>query len=260
MKTLLLLILSICCFVITSSAQAEAEDETATKTILEKDRLFWTGYNACDAARMNELIADDVEFYHDKGGITLGKSALADSLEKNLCGDPNFRTRREAAAGTVKVYLLKNSNALYGAIVSGDHYFFNSRGGKPEKRDGLAKFANLWILKDGAWKMARILSYDHRPAPYENKRAAKVLTEEELRRFGGQYVGNQSGDARVTAEKGVLILTNGNSRFVLYPETNERFFVKERDLTFEFVSENGEVARLIIRENGEIVEEAKIRK
>jgi len=31
--------------------------------------------------------------------------------------------------------------------------------------DGLAKFFHVWLLKDGTWKMARVISYDHGPAP-----------------------------------------------------------------------------------------------
>jgi hypothetical protein len=257
MKTIFLLLLSIVSFVNVSLAQTD--NDSVTKTILEKDGLFWTGYNTCNYEQMGEFIADDVEFYHDKGGITLGKSTLIDSIRKNLCSNPNFRTRREAA-GAVKVYLLKSSNITYGAIISGEHYFFNSYDSKPEKREGLAKFLNVWILKDNVWKMSRILSYDHNPAPYENKREAKTLSEDILKRFSGQYAGAKSGDIKVIVEKGVLTLMSGNSRFILFPETDNRFFVKERDLTFEFISEKGKVTGIVIRENGEVVEEARIKK
>jgi hypothetical protein len=250
--------MSICLFINVSSAQTG--DEKVTKTVLEKDALFWTGYNTCNYEQMSEFLTDDVEFYHDKGGITLGKSALVDSIRKNLCSNPSFRTRREAETGTVRVYLMKNSNVTYGAIVSGDHYFFNSYDRKPEKREGIAKFMSLWILKGNTWKMSKILSYDHNPAPYENTREAKSLDEEQLIRFSGSYVGTRSGDVKVTVEKGALILITKNSRFILYPETDNRFFVKDRDLTFEFISKDGMVAGMIIRENGEVVEEAQIKK
>jgi len=258
MKTIILLLLSVCFFINVSFAQTE--DEGVTKTILEKDSLFWTGYNTCNYDQLGEYIADDVEFYHDKGGITLGKEALVDSIRKNLCSNPNFHTRREAAAGTVKVYLLKKSNIIYGAIVSGEHYFFNSYNNKPEKREGFARFMNMWILKDNGWKMSRIISYDHGPAPYENKRQAKRQPEAKLLPFSGQYASPRSGEVKVTVEKGDLVLSAGDSRFTLYPETDNLFFVKDRDLTFEFISENGKVAAMIIRENGEIVDEVRVKK
>jgi hypothetical protein len=258
MKTTLLLLLSICSFI--SISLAQTDDGRVMKTVMQKDSLFWTGYNTCNYDGLGEYIADDIEFYHDKGGITLGKSGLIDSIRKNLCSKQNFRTRREANPETVKIYLLKNSNVIYGAIISGEHYFFNSYDNKPEKREGIAKFMNMWILKDDVWKMSRILSYDHNPAPYENKRQAKTLPEEMLSRFSGEYIGTRSGNASVIVGKGVLTLITGNSRFNLFSETDNRFFVKERDLTFEFISEKGKVTKMIIRENGDIVEESQIKK
>jgi hypothetical protein len=32
----------------------------------------------------------------------------------------------------------------------------------------MATFFHLWLLGDGTWKMARVVSYDHHAAPYEN--------------------------------------------------------------------------------------------
>ena len=53
---------------------------------------------------------------------------------------------------------------VYGAILSGEHVFYVRQKGKPEVLDGRAKFTHLWLLKDGVWKMSRVLSYDHGPA------------------------------------------------------------------------------------------------
>jgi len=41
----------------------------------------------------------------------------------------------------------------------------------------------------------------------------------------------------------------------LYPETKNIFFSKERDLTFEFVKKDNKMEKMIVRENGNIVEE-----
>jgi len=143
---------------------AQSEDEKLVVTILQKDSLFWNAYNHCITDQYPEFFTDDVEFYHDKGGITIGLAELTATAKKNLCGTGNFRLRREAVEGTLKVYPLHNSGVIYGAILSGDHVFYVNETGKAERLDGLASFTHLWLLKDGKWKMARILSYDHGPA------------------------------------------------------------------------------------------------
>ena len=60
--------------------------------------------------------------------------------------------------------ILRNGDTVYGAIVAGEHLFYVRPPDKPEFLDGRARFVSLWLLKDGAWKMARLLSYDHGPA------------------------------------------------------------------------------------------------
>lgn len=238
------------------SGELIAQDTKIQKTIFTKDSLFWVGYNNCDIDKMQQFVADDVEFYHDKGGITLGKDALLKSLKDNLCSNTNFKTRREALPETVKIYELKNGNETYGAIISGEHYFYNSYDGKPEKREGLAKFEQLWILKDNVWKMTRILSYDHHEAPYLNLRKEVLLTDKYLTQFKGLYVGPQAGQCTVMPEKDGLLLIMSKQQIHLFPESETTFFMKGRDLTFEFIKkEKGEILKFIVRENGNIVEE-----
>lgn len=132
--------------------------------IYQKDSLFWEAYNNCNLPGMAQYFTDDVEFYHDKGGVTFGLPALNESVKKGLCGTPGYKLRRAAVAGTVKVFPMENGGAVYAAIISGQHYFYVTEGGKPEYLDGLARFAQLWVLQNGEWKMSRVLSYDHGPA------------------------------------------------------------------------------------------------
>jgi ketosteroid isomerase-like protein len=146
-------------------AQAQNEDEKTISTIRKLDSLFWAAYNKCDLPGMMKYVEDDVEFYHDKGGETHGGANLIESIRKGLCSNDSFRLRRAEVKGTVKVYPLhKNGDVVYGAIISGQHHFYHNTLGKPETLEGLARFMQLWILKDGVWKMHRILSYDHGPA------------------------------------------------------------------------------------------------
>jgi len=123
------------------------------KAVAELDRQLFDAYNHCDLKKFDGLLADDVEFYHDQGGVTLGHAALTASLKNNICtGD----TQRVLVAGTLKIYYMKG----YGAIEMGVHRFFHP---KTEATNGTgeASFVHLWQYKDGAWKITRALSYDH---------------------------------------------------------------------------------------------------
>jgi len=151
-------------FVFTMASHAQETEQNITQHILHKDSLFWQSYNRCDTSGYDRFFSNDVEFYHDKGGITLGADNMALSIKKNLCSNSDFRIRREEVKGTVKFFALQNNGVIYGAILSGDHFFYISEKGKAERLDGRAKFTHLWLLKDEVWKMNRILSYDHGPA------------------------------------------------------------------------------------------------
>ncbi len=137
------------------------DSHTLNAIILRYDSLFWQAYNACDVDKMQGFFTDDLEFYHDKGGLTTSKQSLIESMKTGLCGKENWRLRREAVAGTLKIFPLNN----YGAILSGEHVFYILETGKKERLDGLAKFTHVWRYRDNAWKMHRVLSYDHGPAP-----------------------------------------------------------------------------------------------
>jgi hypothetical protein len=160
-----LLLVFILAGTVTSSALwAQNQAADVKQAILHNDSLFWKGYNSCDTAICSEFITRDVEFYHDKGGITLGAEALLLSIKNNLCGNDDFRIRREAVTGTVKVYPLMKGNVSYGAVLSGEHVFYIYGKNKKEQLDGRANFTHLWILKEGKWKMTRILSFNHHAA------------------------------------------------------------------------------------------------
>ena len=146
-----------------NAANAQTSSDSITRVVLQKDSLFWTDYNNCGIDDMMQFVADDIEFYHDKNGILTGKENFRNTLQKNLCGNNGFRLRREAVKRSVSVFPMASRDALYGAIITGEHLFYVLENGKKERPDGIGKFMNLWILENGRWKMSRVLSYDHRP-------------------------------------------------------------------------------------------------
>lgn len=155
--------------------QAEVSGQTAeqrlTDLIIAKDATFWAAYNKCDTDAFRTMFTDDVEFYHDKGGPTIGFENFMDALKNGLCGNTDSRLRRAELKETVKVFPLAENGEYYAAIISGEQVFYVNQKGKPEFLDGHARFMQLWLLRNGEWKMARILSYDHGDAKQRLKRS-----------------------------------------------------------------------------------------
>jgi hypothetical protein len=250
----------VCCIVYTpAAAQSNQHSDVAAlqATILHRDSLFWHAYNTCNADSMTLFVVDDLEFYHDKGGPTLGLQKFGETTRTGLCGNTaNWQLRREAVPGTVKFFPMYNSGMLYGAILQGEHVFYVHEAGKKEYLDGHARFSHLWLNKDGAWKMARVLSYDHKPAVYTAKTKIIPVPTAKLKRLNGTYNSSQAGTLTVKQEGNALKITTSNFQVIAFPETTTKFFLRNRDLQFEFVEENKHIARVIIYERGGKVEEA----
>ena len=127
--------------------------------IIALDAEAFEAYNTCDLEKSRTFFTDDLEFYHDKGGFSKGVDKLMEAMRNNICNNQNRKVIRKPVDGTFKVYPLEG----YGAILTGDHAFYAVENGT-EQKTGTAKFTHVWLLKDGTWKMARVLSYDHKPA------------------------------------------------------------------------------------------------
>jgi hypothetical protein len=139
---------------------AQSNNQTTLYSeIIALDKAVFDAYNNCEIEKFKSYFTNDVEFYHDKGGVTLTSEKLAMSVKNNLCSDPSRKLRREVVAGTLKVYPMDN----YGAILTGEHNFYETTNGV-EKLTGKAKFTHLCEFKDNKWRISRVLSYDHRPA------------------------------------------------------------------------------------------------
>jgi len=64
------------------------------------DSGLFDAFNTCNLERFASFFVEDVEFYHDKGGVTRGRPALVDSIKNNVCG----KTRRDLIPGTLEVH------------------------------------------------------------------------------------------------------------------------------------------------------------
>ncbi len=242
-----------CCGVL-FSANVDPESDKLAAAVRAKDAQFWNAYNACDLTRIHEFFASDVEFYHDKGGPTIGRDALIETFKVNLCGSRGSRLRRVVVPETEAIFPLRKGNELYGAILSGEHLFYVSEPGKKEYLDGRANFTHLWLKQGGELRMTRILSFHHRPAVESVGPQEIVLSQHELEQVAGTYRSPQFGRVTVTRADGHLVLQTERGQLLLYPRTPHLFFVKERDLTFEFQTQSGKSLAMIVRERGTVVD------
>lgn len=126
------------------------------------DKQIFDAYNSCDLATIGKLMADDLEFYHDKTGLSVGKASFLDAIQKNICG----KVHRELVPGTLEVYPL----AHYGAVEIGVHRFTHPT--QPSDGVGEAKFITVWRYRDGAWQITRAISYDHQAAPVQENHSS----------------------------------------------------------------------------------------
>lgn len=138
------------------SRKSSAPPDELFRTIASLDGAVFDAYNRCDVEKFGTFFTDDLEFYHDQAGLTRSRQSAAQAVKNNICG----KVRRELVPGTLEVYPLHG----YGAVEIGVHRFYHPNVEQTEPV-GEAKFIHLWQNKDGAWKITRVISYDHHPLP-----------------------------------------------------------------------------------------------
>jgi ketosteroid isomerase-like protein len=121
-------------------------------TIAQLDAKMFDAFNAHDVDLLMSMFTDDLEFYHDKGGLTDYRQS-AESFKKMFANTPDIR--RNLAPGTLEVYPIKD----YGAIEIGTHRFCHKENGKEDC--GNFPFVMVWRKTGDSWKVSRVISYGH---------------------------------------------------------------------------------------------------
>ena len=144
------------------STARNSDDRLLNRKSLEAQRLFdeishmdsvmFDAFNAHDVDRLRKLFAEDLEFYHDTGGL-LSYSQVIEGFKSNF--EKNNGLRRDLVKGSLEVYPIKD----YGAIEIGTHRFCHIEHGKEDC--GVFKFVHVWQKMDGNWKVTRVVSYGH---------------------------------------------------------------------------------------------------
>src|SRR5581483_9590207 len=117
-----------CVMALVASASTQGADQsishpTSQATLLETvaglDAGLFDAYNRCDLEKLGSYVADDLEFYHDRTGLSRGRQVFLDSIRNNICG----KVHRDLIPGSLEAYPLNG----YGAVEIGDHIFCDSR-------------------------------------------------------------------------------------------------------------------------------------
>ncbi|MBT8258774.1 MAG: nuclear transport factor 2 family protein [Bacteroidia bacterium] len=139
----------------------KSEKDSLFHILKAKDSMmFELAYNQLNFSILDEIAADDIEFYHDQSGATYNKTDFINGMDGLTRLD--YKARRELNAGTTEVFPLFNNGELYAAILMAEHSFYAKElNDKPEYLTSTAKYTTLWIIQEGEWKMSRIYSYDH---------------------------------------------------------------------------------------------------
>jgi hypothetical protein len=154
-----------------ATAFAQNGQSKLFETMQTLDAQLFEAANHCDYEKLTAMVDENLEFYHDLGGLTLGRQVFLDSIKNNTCGV----MIRELVPGSLEVYPIKG----FGAIEMGVHRFHHPGHekefpsakqlgmtrfldpGAAEWPVGEAKFLHIWQLKDGNWKLTRVVSYGH---------------------------------------------------------------------------------------------------
>ncbi|WP_139923804.1 nuclear transport factor 2 family protein [Hymenobacter sp. DG01] len=124
------------------------------RTIAHLDSAMFAAFNHHDAAQLQTFFAEDLEFYHDKGGLTSFEQTMQ-SFRSLFAQNKTTGLNRQLVPGTLEVYPISG----YGAVETHQHRFCHVENG----RDDCGTFKNMmvWRLRDGQWKVTRVVSYGH---------------------------------------------------------------------------------------------------
>ena len=127
------------------------DDQELYNTIIALDSIFFEAYNTCNVNldKYGAFFSENIEFYHDQGGLTTSKQEIIDATERNICG----KVTRELVKGSIEVYPIKN----FGAVEIGLHKFHNNseKAGTPSE---VGRFIIIWQNINNEWKITRVVS------------------------------------------------------------------------------------------------------
>ena len=131
--------------------QAQSSDLLYQKIKL-LDSLVFNAFNNCDIVTFKSMFTHDLEFYHDKDGLTDYDHTI-NAIRLNC--ERKLGLVRTLEPGSMEVDPIGD----YGAVQIAAHRFCHMENGKEDC--GTFKFVHVWKNDNGNWKISRVVSYDH---------------------------------------------------------------------------------------------------
>lgn len=125
-----------------------AQDSELYKTISGLDQQYFDAYNSCDLTIQANLYAEDIRFYHDKGGLSTVKKDIMEAIKNNICD----KVTRTLVKGSLEVHEIPE----YGAVAMGLHSFYNNQ--EPNAKAKPSKFIMIWKKTNSYWEIAEVIS------------------------------------------------------------------------------------------------------
>lgn len=125
------------------------------QTALAQDKVLFDAYNECNLETLGKISDENLEFYHDKGGLMNGKTAFLEAVKNNICN----KVERQLVKSSFEAYELEN----YGFVEAGSHTFCNKVETPicKDKTNGIGRFFMIWRKDPNGYKLVRVISYEH---------------------------------------------------------------------------------------------------
>ncbi len=232
-------------FLISYSTCVHAQVATTTdlyETLKAKDHLlFEVGFNQCNLDEIEKLIMDDIEFYHDKDGITRSKKKFLSSIKNNLCTSGTNIIKRVLDEASFEVFPLYEEGKLYGAIQNGVHSFGQTQ----------AVYSHVWLLEKEKWKLSRVLSYNHHTEQHIQKVDQIDIGIDQLKLYVGKYEFSPEFILTIRIEDGVLYGGSQGQEVKISSYAEHKFIDDEQTHDLEFLLDaNGDVSGLLMKGSG----------
>ena len=127
-------------------------DKVLYETIIKQDSALFSAFNTRNINALQNYFTLNLEIYQDNTGLrNYDQSIHAFTGLFKM----DYVLTRTPVLPTIEVYAIKD----YGAIETGQHTFCHTENGMLQC--ATFKFVHIWESKDGQWKIAKIITYDH---------------------------------------------------------------------------------------------------